>query len=128
MSATASDRKFPDSRFIVRNKERRVYVSQKRTYNMKLSAEFSKIREYLATQPVSKAWVFGSFARGEASLDSDIDILVDFDEGVGLFKYSSILTELEDLLQRSVDLVSSNSLFPWIRESVNNDKILIYER
>ena len=37
------------------------------------------IREYFKTQPVLKAWLFGSFARGEETEDSDVDILVVFD-------------------------------------------------
>ncbi|MFS6555242.1 nucleotidyltransferase domain-containing protein, partial [Parabacteroides distasonis] len=38
-----------------------------------------KIRQYLSTQPVKKAWLFGSFSRGEESETSDVDILVEFD-------------------------------------------------
>ena len=90
--------------------------------------DIEKIKCYFANQPVVKAWLFGSYARGEEREDSDIDILVSFDEGVGLFKHASILSDLEDLLKRSVDLVSEGSLFPWVKESVDKDKILIYER
>ena len=39
-----------------------------------------KVREYLSTQPVLKAWVFGSFSRGDQTPDSDVDIIVVFDE------------------------------------------------
>ena len=39
-----------------------------------------KVREYLSTQPVLKAWVFGSFSRGEQTPSSDVDIIVVFDE------------------------------------------------
>ena len=38
------------------------------------------IQEYFATQPIKKAWLFGSYARGEEQEDSDIDLLVVFDE------------------------------------------------
>lgn len=88
----------------------------------------SKLREYFSSQPVQRAWLFGSVARGEECPDSDIDILVSFDDTVGLFKYASMLSNLESLLNKDVDLVSDGSLFPWVRESVDNDKILIYER
>lgn len=90
--------------------------------------ELDNLREYFVNQPVSKAWLFGSVARGEETADSDVDILVVFDEGVGLFKYASIKSDLERELQRSVDLVSESSLFEWVKESVDKDKILIYER
>lgn len=92
--------------------------------------DIDKIKRYFADQPVVKAWLFGSFARGEAQDDSDVDILVSFDEkaGVSLLRHAGMLCDLEDMLQRPVDLVNELSLYPEVRETVNNDKILIYER
>ena len=89
-----------------------------------------KIADYFKTQPVLKAWLFGSFARGEQSADSDIDILVVYDrsQSIGLFKLSEMHLALEDLLGKKVDLVEDEMLFPWIADSVNRDKKLIYER
>lgn len=88
----------------------------------------AKLSSYFSSQPISKAWLFGSRSRGDQRDDSDYDILVSFDENVGLFKYASIVSDLEKLLQKGVDLVTESSLLPWVRETVNNDKILIYER
>jgi len=62
------------------------------------------IADYFKTQPVLQAWLFGSFARGEETPLSDVDILV------------------------RVDLVTEGSLADFARESVERDKILIYER
>ena len=87
-----------------------------------------RLRSYLSAQPVRKAWLFGSESRGEARPDSDVDILVEFDEGVGLFKYASMTEEIEAIFKKAVDLVSTTALFPWVRNSVDADKILIYER
>lgn len=87
-----------------------------------------KLQTYFSGQPINRAWIFGSVARGEDTTQSDVDILVDFDEGVGLFKYSSMVSEIEKILKKAVDLVSSTSLLPWVKDSVDNDKILIYER
>ena len=87
-----------------------------------------KLRDYFRLQPVSKAWLFGSRSRGDSRNDSDYDILVSFDDSVGLLKYASMVTDLEKLLKKSVDLVSETALFPWVKDSVNQDKILIYER
>ena len=42
------------------------------------------IAEYFKTQPVLKAWIFGSFSRGEETPDSDIDILVDYDDNANV--------------------------------------------
>ncbi|MBQ0157314.1 MAG: nucleotidyltransferase domain-containing protein [Bacteroidales bacterium] len=88
------------------------------------------IRSYFKTQPIEKAWVFGSFARNENDGDSDIDILVKFTPNisVGLFKYSRIIRELTELLNIKVDLVEEGSLLPFAAESAERDKILIYER
>ncbi len=87
------------------------------------------IADYFATQPVTKAWLFGSFARGEEREDSDVDILVvlDHSKPVGL-KYFGIWRDLEKLLGREVDLVTVGSLAQYAEETANRDKILIYER
>ena len=89
-----------------------------------------KIQQYLATQPVERAWLFGSFSRGEEREDSDVDILVDFkeDESIGLFKYCSIMNGMTDVLGRNVDLVQNGTLLPFAIKSVEQDKIQIYER
>ncbi len=86
------------------------------------------ISSYFAGQPVQKAWVFGSFARGEQREDSDIDILVAFDPTVGLLQYSAIYTDLKELLGREVDLVQDGALKPYAATTVDHEKILIYER
>jgi len=89
-----------------------------------------KIAEYFKTQPVLKAWLFGSFSRGEERPDSDVDILVMLDQEahVGLFKLSGMHLDLQDLLQKNVDLVTDKGLMPFARPSVERDKELIYER
>ena len=86
------------------------------------------IADYLATQPVTKAWLFGSYARGEQREDSDVDILVDFDEDVSLVGHVRIMYGLEDRLGKKVDLVTNGTLLPFAVESANKDKRLIYER
>ena len=88
-----------------------------------------KLQNYFAGQPVKKAWVFGSFSRGEEKEDSDIDIMVVLDETqtVGL-NFFAMLFDLKELLGREVDLVTEDSLLPFARESANKDKILVYER
>lgn len=90
-----------------------------------------KLREFLSKEPIKKAWLFGSCSRGEETPESDIDILVDFDNSKGLvslFKMGGMLMDLTDLLGRKVDLVDIRGLMSFARESVDRDKILIYER
>ncbi|MBQ4386113.1 MAG: nucleotidyltransferase domain-containing protein [Prevotella sp.] len=88
-----------------------------------------QIAEYFKTQPVLRAWLFGSFARGEQRPDSDVDILVvlDHSQPVGL-KFFGMYEDLKELLGRPVDLVVDRSLADFARPSVERDKILIYER
>ncbi len=95
-----------------------------------IEALIPKIKLYFATQPVVRAWLFGSFSRGEETANSDIDIIVDFDKSahVGLLKYANIYGDLKELLGREIDLVKYGSIKPFATESVDSDKILIYER
>lgn len=88
------------------------------------------IQGYFATQPIAKAWLFGSYSRGEEKDGSDVDILVAFDKDakISLFKYANIICQLEALLKQKVDLVEEGTLLPFAQQTANQDKILIYER
>lgn len=87
------------------------------------------LQNYFKDKPVFKAFIFGSFARGEANSKSDYDILVelDYSKKIGM-EFIQMQIELVDLLKTNVDLVSEKALSIYIRPSVDNDKILIYER
>ena len=81
------------------------------------------------TQPVLKVWLFGSFARNEQTPLSDVDLLVEYDKGgISLLKHCAMINDLEDLLDRSVDLIENGTLLPFAVESAERDKKLIYER
>lgn len=69
--------------------------------------------------------LFGSVARDEALDASDVDILVDFDEGhpTGLFEFIGVMNYLEDLLGCRVDLVMTDSLRKEFREQVLREAI-----
>ena len=95
---------------------------------MSTQAMTQKIAEYFKTQHVLKAWLFGSFARGEQREDSDVDILIVPDKMVGLFKLSGMKLDLQEILHVRVDLVTEKGLLQFARETVDRDKILIYER
>jgi len=87
------------------------------------------IAEYFKTQTVLKAWLFGSFARGEETPDSDVDILVllDYSQKIGL-RYFGMALDLKKLLGREVDLVEEGELLPFAQRTAERDKMLIYER
>lgn len=89
-----------------------------------------RIADYFKTQPVVKAWIFGSYSRGEQKPWSDVDILVEMDEKqpIGLLQFAGIICDLEDLTGHKIDLVEEGTLKPFAIESVNRDKKLIYAR
>jgi uncharacterized protein len=76
--------------------------------------------------------VFGSFARGEATPQSDIDLLVALRPAeerppFGLFEVIRVEKDLAHALGRSVDLVTEEGLSPRIAQSVERDKVILYE-
>ena len=88
------------------------------------------IRQYFATQPIKKAWLFGSCSRDEDTPDSDIDILVEYNDSnsISLMTISRIMTSLSKKLNRKIDLVEAGCLLPFADMSAEKDKKLIYER
>ena len=88
------------------------------------------IADYFKTQPVLKAWLFGSFARGEETPESDVDILVQYDSNakISLLTISHMMGELEKSTGRKIDLIEDGCLLPFAVDSANRDKRLIYER
>ena len=89
-----------------------------------------QIADYFKTQPVLKAWLFGSFDRGEEHEDSDVDLLVKFDRSIpiGLFAFARMHRELEERVGRKVDLVEEGTLRPAVQKTANRDMKVIYER
>jgi predicted nucleotidyltransferase len=75
---------------------------------------------------VAKVSLFGSFARGEATEDSDIDLLVELDRPLG-FRRGRMCLEIEDRLGRHVDVVfSRGQLYPPVREHIEKDEVVLY--
>jgi len=62
--------------------------------------------------------VFGSVARGEANPDSDVDFLVDMEDGRSLFDLGGLLYDLQNLLHRKVDIVTEAGLHWYIKDRV----------
>ncbi len=89
----------------------------------------NKLKDFFSTQPVEKAWPFGSYSRGEETEESDIDILVEFVKGIPLgLKYFRMVNELQQICRKKIDLVEEGMLDSRVSEYVNNDHVLIYER
>jgi predicted nucleotidyltransferase len=90
------------------------------------TAEKEKIVEICERNDIEFCAVFGSFARGEADENSDIDLLVRFSKPIG-WAFYGIADELERALGRKVDLATENMIGKRIRESVFRDLKVIYE-
>ena len=90
---------------------------------------FQKIRSFFKDKPVKKVYVFGSFARGEANANSDLDLYLelDYQQNTGLAFYGWF-DQLKELLNLDVDLVTTNSASPYIKPFIEKDKRLVYER
>ena len=74
---------------------------------------------------VKEIGIFGSFVRGEAREDSDVDVLVEFTQPIGFFKFLELEEYLSDLIGRKVDLVSRKALKPYIGRYILEEVVLI---
>ncbi len=97
---------------------------------MELStSDIQLVKDFFSGQPVVKAYLFGSYSRGEADNGSDIDILVDLDysKHIGL-GFVTMQSELQQLLHKKIDLISSKAISKYIKPFIEQEKVLIYER
>ena len=90
-----------------------------------LQAKRKKILQIAARQGARRVRVFGSVARGEARRGSDIDFLVEMDEGRSLLDHAALILDLERLLRRPVDVASERGLRPPVRKEVLKDAIAL---
>ena len=86
------------------------------------------IQQFFKSQPINKAYLFGSVARGDDRFDSDIDIMVELDKNTDMFQFIGIKLQLEKIFNKTVDLISSNGISPHLKPFIDKDKILIYEK
>ena len=86
--------------------------------------KIESIKSYFETKPVLKAYLFGSYVKGQADYKSDIDILVDLDytKKIGL-QFVQMKLDLEKILNNPVDLVSSNGMSKYIKPLVDSEKL-----
>ena len=87
------------------------------------------IQTYFRNQPVLKAYLFGSVVKNQQDSKSDLDILVklDYSKPIGL-NFMQMQLDLEDIVNRKVDLVSENAISKYIKPFIDEEKILIYEK
>jgi len=88
------------------------------------------IRRYCERQPIKRLSLFGSFLRGDACPDSDVDLLVEYVPGapVGLLTMAGQEIELSEILGKQVDLRTAQDLSRYFRQEVVDSAMLIYEK
>ena len=95
-----------------------------------MNKEFlEKLESFFINKPVIKAYLFGSVVRNESDENSDIDLLVelDYSRPIGL-GFVRMKIELEELLDRKVDLLTSKSVSKYIQPVIDKEKVVVYER
>ncbi len=85
--------------------------------------QIAERRADLRTLGVGSLALFGSAARDEASEESDLDVLVEFSQPVGLFRFLDVKAYLEGLLGCEVDLVTPDALKPQLRERIMREAV-----
>ena len=84
-----------------------------------------KILPILRRYGVKKAGLFGSYVRGEAREDSDIDILVEIEKDISLLDFVRIKLEIEEALGMKVDLVEYDTIKPLLRDRILSEQVVI---
>jgi predicted nucleotidyltransferase len=92
-----------------------------------LPFDTEKLVEICQQNDVAMIGVFGSMARGEATEDSDIDLLVKFSKGKSLLTLVRLEREISTALDRKVDLLTEAAISPYLRDRIKRELRVIYE-
>ena len=86
------------------------------------------VADYFRDKPVKKVWLFGSYARGEAQEESDVDLMFSLaaHTRISYFGLASYLVDLEERLSRKIDFVEEEVMYPRIKKEIDKDKMLLY--
>lgn len=93
--------------------------------NKKIMKLKPKIVKILKRNQVVRAGIFGSYARGNAKRNSDIDILIKFKGKKSLFDLVGLELELKKELGKDIDLLTYNSIHPLLRENILDEEVKI---
>ncbi len=81
-----------------------------------------------AAHGVKSILLFGSYARGQATEQSDIDLRVESDRINDLFSWGSLYSDLQAAFQKNLDLITSKNLEAGFLDRIRQDEVLIYEQ
>lgn len=92
-----------------------------------IAIEKRKLQEICKKNDIAFIGIFGSFARGESTADSDVDLLVRFSKKKSLLDLVRIERELSAVLGRKVDLLTEASISPYLKERIKAELEVVYE-
>jgi predicted nucleotidyltransferase len=98
------------------------------TQNTRFTRIYDAFRPFLEEYGIRKISVFGSYAKGTDSTESDIDLLVDISKQFGIYKFIQLKQNLEASLGKQIDLVETQCLEPLIKDTILSEAITIYEQ
>ena len=87
----------------------------------------AKLIEICRLHGVKSVALFGSFAKGDAGPDSDVDVLVEFGGPVGLLALVRLERELSEAMGRRVDLLTREAISPHLRDEIMRSRQVIYD-
>ncbi|MHA1718574.1 MAG: nucleotidyltransferase family protein [Promethearchaeota archaeon] len=93
--------------------------------NVSLDEIKKQLIPILKRYDIQKASLFGSVARGESTIASDIDILIELSDEASLLDFIAIKNEIEEKLGHKIDLVEFNALKPALRSRILKDQVVI---
>jgi uncharacterized protein len=93
---------------------------------MKTDFDIKKLQSICKANDVSYLGIFGSYAIGKQREDSDVDILVDFNNTKSLFEKGRVIVELQNIFKREVDLVSKKNIKPSLKPFIDKQLITLY--
>lgn len=85
------------------------------------------VQDYFKDKPVKKVYLFGSYARGDANADSDVDLLFSLEDNTRItyFGLARYLVDLQNQFLKNVDLIEDKFIYPEIKEQIEKDKLLL---
>ena len=88
------------------------------------------VADYFQDKPVEKVYLFGSYVNGEANEDSDVDLLFSLVKNtrISYFGLAQFLVDLENKLNKKVDLVEEEVVYPGIKKNIESNRVLLYSR
>jgi uncharacterized protein len=88
---------------------------------------YNDIVEFLKGKGATKVAVFGSYVRNEETPESDIDVIMDFERPIGLLEFVGIEQDLSEQIGVKVDLLTEESISPYIIDYIKKDMMVLYQ-